>query len=552
MVNTIEAYRSPIRLIKHSAEDAEAWSSQAISRARKKLMAEIALSGDEILIDDVPYSRNDASALLDGMTEEGWKMHSIVYAHEGLLNFLEKEEFTDDELKKADAYLYNDKFVQAVSPYFAHSFNAVSGRLLKEGNFVEMVKLQNYAGYILPEHSTEGYQKIRTYLDELSYTLRNLSWEKFVADESILHFAFSDSWKVFINKLPSSFTTMRDDIVEQLINIVLRFQHKATWHYLHQMLVQLRSIETNDFNRSEVERIDKVIAHNSRLESSGRLRKSTGESKGEWTSGRAIWWGVWIILAIVRAATCNDRSSSSSFNVNDYSSGIRLKEVSDANQHLERQNEKKLLLWLDSLSTERNLAVRLRTMKTGEQPFSGWNTDSFAVPNDSIIISNHTGYDGVYFYFKDWPGHSPEGILPKLYSTYIKRGEAEAVYILPNNGRIYFAFGENWGRLKKPSTLSLSNPVQAILDSTTASAQTLVLGHFFSNKNPLTQSLLRNPVYIDNTPTHREGAGYNYRYLNQPEKTVNNETTKLELLHDSSGFSIKATGRLSVKQELKE
>ena len=209
MVNTVTLYRSPLRLISHASEETTAYSSQAISRARKKMMAEIALAGDEIVIDDVAYSRNDASALLDVITEDAWKTHRIIYSHEGLLAFLEKEEFNNEELKKADAYLYNSKFAEAVSPYFAHSFNAVSGKLLKQNDFAGLMQLLNYQGYILPEHSHDGYQKIRTYLDELNYTLRNLSWEKFSSDESVLYFIFSDEWKRSINKLPSSFTTLR-------------------------------------------------------------------------------------------------------------------------------------------------------------------------------------------------------------------------------------------------------------------------------------------------------------------------------------------------------
>ena len=79
MVSTVTLYRSPVRLIEHASEDAGSYSSQAISRPRKKMMAEISLAGDEIVIDDVAYSRNDASTLLDFITEGNWKVHSIIY-----------------------------------------------------------------------------------------------------------------------------------------------------------------------------------------------------------------------------------------------------------------------------------------------------------------------------------------------------------------------------------------------------------------------------------------------------------------------------------------
>jgi hypothetical protein len=65
LVDTFSPYRSPVRLVLHAAEATSPYSPQALSRARKKMMAEIALGGDEVIIDDVAYSRNDAATLLD-------------------------------------------------------------------------------------------------------------------------------------------------------------------------------------------------------------------------------------------------------------------------------------------------------------------------------------------------------------------------------------------------------------------------------------------------------------------------------------------------------
>jgi hypothetical protein len=530
-----------VRLVKHASEEAEPYSSQAISRARKRLMAEISLGGDEIIIDDVSYSRNDASTLLDLVTEDSWKAHTIIYNHKGLLNFLEKEEFNHEELKKTDAYLYNERFVHAVSSYFSHAFSAVSGKLIRQNKFEELLLLMDYQGYILPEHSHEAYQKFRTYLDETNSTLRNLSWEKFIADESILHFIFSDPWKQAINKLPSSFTAIRDDLIEQLTGIVLRFQHKATWYYLHQLLVQMKAVETNEFNRLEVVRINEIIFANSQLEGGKKSRASDG---GEVSTGRIIWWLIWIVLAIVRFATCNSPNKSS-YDISNYS--YRRLAQPTVNTYAEQKNEKVLLSLLDSLSNRKNIVTKPEKLTTGDQPFEALGDDPQAAQNVSIVITNHTGFDAVFLYFKDMPGHYRSGLLPKLYSSYIRKGESEKLYVLPGNGRIYFAFGEQWGKLKKPVEMYLSNASNEALNNRSSLSETIVVNSFFGNKKRLQQDYLTNPIYIDEPDSYQEDN--NYFYLNTPGEPSGKNETDIILSRKNGRFSMEAFGRLLVKEK---
>jgi hypothetical protein len=529
-----------VRLVLHASEAAEPYSSAAISRARKKMMAEIALAGDEILIDDISYSRNDAATLLDVVGEESWKAHNTIYKHTGLLNFLEKGEFNSEELRKADAWLYNEKFVQAVSPYFAHSFNTVAGKLLRKNDFEEVLKLMDYRGYILPEHSHDAYQKLRGYLEDINYTLRNLSWEKFIGDESILHFIFSGNWLKFINKLPSSFTSVRDELVEHFINLVLRFQHKATWYYLHKVLVQLKGIETNDFNRSEVVRIDEVIYKNSKIEGGKGTVRSKGSDGYNW---RSAWWIIWIVLMIVRAATCNDKSSKGSYDVRDNTyDPIEI----DRSSYAERENEKKVLSLLDSLGKKQNPVITPQKLKTGDQPFKSFGNDPGAAVNHSVTITNNTGYDAVFLYFKDVPGHAMSGVLPKLYSTYIKNGEIVKVYVLPGNGRVYFAFGEGWGKLEKPFTIDLNNRVGGFTNSGSL-PQTITVESFFNNKKGRPrQTYLQLPVFINGSDAYRDTT--TYHYLNKVGKSSDGETG-LHLTQVNGKFTIEAMGRLLVKEE---
>jgi len=538
-----------VRLVKHTAEDVDVYSSQAISRARKKMMAEIALAGDEVVIDDVAYSRNDASTLLDVITEENWKTHSIIYVQKGLLNFLEKEEFNDEEMRKADAYLYNAPFVAAVSPYFAHSFNSVSGKLIRQENFDELYKLLNYQGYILPEHSHEAYQKIRTYLDELNYTLRNLSWEKFSADESILHFIFSDEWRRFLNKLPSAFTSLRDELVEHMIGIVLRFQHKATWYYLHRVLVQLKGVETNDFNRSEIERIDKVIYENSKIEGN-RGTQTTPRKNDEVSTGRIIWWAVWIVLIIIRVATCNNNNKTT-YNFQGSEALERLQQIRSARVD-EKKTEAQLLDYMDSLSQVQSLSVNDPTyiMQTGNQPFASI-ADVFPVFGpDTVYITNNTGFDCVAL-LSESRMRSFEtnlSVLPKIAAVYIKKGDVYKFPYSPSDDkRFYFLFGEKWGSLKSTAEIIIRTGNRyANMDE---GKQLVMLYEFFSNKKPVKQNYLQQAVFIQKATSDRNEE--EFQYLNNPYDAALNDATHIKLVQKNKRFAVEAKGSLLVKEERK-
>ncbi len=542
MVDTFSPYRSPVRLVLHAAEATAPFSAQALSRARKKMMAEIALGGDEIVIDDVPYSRNDAATLLDDISEEAWRVHCIVYTHPGLLQFLEKQAFDNEELRKADPYRYDLRLVNVVSPFFAYSFNSVSGSLLRQSKWDSLLLLLNYQTFILPGHQHEAFQKLRTYLDELSYTLRNLSWERFIADETILHFVFEDDWQKSMNALPPSFNTLRDEIVTHLIEIVLRFQQKATWYYLHQVLVNLRALDTNEFNRAEINRIDEVIYANTQLESKGKSRAKDGS----WTRG--VFWGIWIILMIVRGATCNGYDDGDDDN-NGFPS-LAVQET-DRSNVTEKKNEKLLMQRLDSLLKKpfapKNSRQQRLTASAADVPGPAFlfSEHPSAARNDSVQVVNKTPYDAVFLYFKDIPGHALSGRLPKLYSAVIKKGTAEKLYVLAGNGRVYFAFGEDWTEVAQPVLLPF--PGQAMRPGFASPLQdSLPVLWFFRNGRQADQPFLRQPLYINRAGTLKEYS--RYRYFNT---SVNHGQSTLYLSATNGRIELKADGPLLVKTDRK-
>ncbi|HEX2606791.1 MAG TPA: hypothetical protein VHK91_05405, partial [Flavisolibacter sp.] len=452
-----------------------------------------------------------------------------IESHRELLEFLEKADLDYRKMKGAEALLYDPYFTQEFSSFFAYSFNQLSNDLLKQQAYWDLDLLLEFQNCILPEYVPEAYRKILAYIEDLLYMLRNLSWEKFSEDESILDFIFESGWIGFMNKLPSGFSSHRDEIVEQLIAVSLRFQFKASWRYLHSIMEALGKLEKNEFNQAEIERIDEVFQKNISVRF-GKTTVNTDSGAGRYV-GIIIWF---IIMAIIRSTSCNsDRSTLADLKPITFISDNEINTT-------EQQNERKFISFLDSLNTgKQSQAVTREASFTGMQPFRDIGDDPLAARVDSLTVNNQSGYDVVYLYFKDVPGHHLSGIMTKLYSTYIKNGDARKVYIQPDNGRTYFLLGEDWGKLKKPEELSYTNEDGKV-------TQSFVIDHFFRKQFTLKQPYLSRPIFIDKSTTIRTLSGYqNLNYGND-----SNIITILDLVRENNIVKLEARGKLVVKSSV--
>lgn len=330
-------YRSPVRLVGHAGEPIGEYNPQNISRAKKKLLALISLGDNEMELNGLVYTKNDIISLLDGVTNEyEWQYHCTVYALPGLLQFLEEAFFDDGQLRREITANTGGAFLDFLSHPFAVAFNTASGILLRTNvmpqpaqishdplitsepenqfqvaseveefdRFKVLQALVNYQQYIQLPHQYIAFERIRLYFHELVYMLRNLSWEKFRQDESLLHFVFTSSWIQFANSLPPAFATSRDEVADQVTNVALRFQHKATWHYLHLLCAELNMLECSDDLKQEIARLSNHFENNANIEAGNRNQKASKPS-----TGRYILWGIWILLGILRAGSSCNKSS---------------------------------------------------------------------------------------------------------------------------------------------------------------------------------------------------------------------------------------------------
>ncbi|HVF97221.1 MAG TPA: hypothetical protein VM871_07875, partial [Flavisolibacter sp.] len=337
-----------------------------------------------------------------------------------------------------------------------------------------------------------------------------------------------------------------DEVVENFINLVLHFQHKATWHYLHQVLVQLKQTETNDFNRSEVVRIDDIIYKNSLAE--GKRTLTNRRSASETSSGRFVWWGIWVVLMIIRAATCNnDRSSSYSFEKLNY----HLPPAVRPSRTKEIQNETVLLKFLDSLSRKPLLPLQGTAgseAQTGSQPFSAFADGLSELGTHTVLISNRTAHNCVVLYF-DGPsktGSVYQDALSHTAAVYIKKGDSLRFTITPGAGKFYFVFGEKWGPLNQTAELPLYSRNDFSTDNSIRQ-HTLFVYEFFSNRKPLKQKYLQQSIEFGYPAAYKDET--KYRYLNAP-KEYNSSLPTSVILEEGKQFEATASGGLTVAESL--
>lgn len=508
-------YRSPVRLVAHAEEPLHPYAPQTISRARKKLLAELALQDNEMMLENVTYTRNDVITLLDGITsEEVWKHHCTVYTHQPLLDFVEGGLLDIEGFRKLEELAYNTPFRDFLAPYFATSFNAISSALIRQKNYDALASLMNTQGFITPEHSHEAYQRIRIYLDEIIHLLKNLSPEKYISDGKVLHFINDGCWISFLNKLPSSFASVRDAFVAQMLGLIYRFQRKASWYALHQCCLRLQDVECSEERKEQVNHYEEVMRKNVLAENG---TPDTGSGKSGGSSLRMIFGVIWIIFILFRIGSsggCNSSSSSTpTYVMSDEQQRFTRELLEKVQENEAKRNFRKFLSTLYAANTT---ATQSAPIKTGQPPFPSFSMLPPDEGNATITIRNSTAYDAVLLYFTDesFQLNSTDPVSKMLYSVYIKSGEHYTFRPAAGKGRYNFAFGRKWVKLgsgvpfwPERKSADLNDTAQAQVAAAALAAQstnTVSIPAFFQNEPGLDQYYLTHDLVLSDYEPAKE------------------------------------------------
>ncbi|WP_345257822.1 hypothetical protein [Flaviaesturariibacter amylovorans] len=455
-------YRSPVRPVLHAGEPLAPFSQQTLQRARKKLLAELALSNDELQLDGLTYTRNDLTVLFQDMTESEWSGHCLLYSIPGLLQFLEESRFDAEAMAPARQYHYKPGFTAFVSAWFAPAFRDASGRFIRDSAPRPLVELFRFADFIAPEDSTEAYERLRIYFEELGFLLRNWTWEKMQEDPSRIGCLFDPDWIAFLNALPEPLAPARDAVVEQFLGIVYRLQHKATWKLLQKMCAQLQQVRCNPELRTQVDEYESIMRGNMTTIAT-RNSKSSG---GGWSLGRGAWAIGWILLMVIRALTSDSCNRPKSYHNLEYVPRTTIVPAPASESDRPAGNNERLRLALADLVSVKEHAGTSQKIATGTAPFNGIST----LPTDSgaatLAVHNKTGYDMVLLVMS--PRRPLRDRYGGLQAVYLRSGAMHTISLNPEEDLLKAVFGTGWVRLELPRRVFLVN------EEGTGSARTIM------------------------------------------------------------------------------
>lgn len=297
-------YQSIIRILEYCGINCNVLD---VARAKKVLAVEFSISpGGIISIDGFDYSRNDVFNELecDGFAQR-LPTHLLIWQTPSLLDCLEKNEV---DIRQIDAWdwLRNDRYkrelTHLISPYFAVSFDKIMGKLLHQSKFRnanDWLKTLHLVDNAEDEHT--ALSNTRVCIAEFIKLLRNSNEVTYINNLAQLNKWFSQPWFRFVNNLPDSFYSIRNDLLSAMVNFMATIQHSNgdLCRKMSQQMMEVRNIDPD---------LRKLIISNHAIISS----ISTPQASGEKSGSTPLWLGIIPVMVIlVRLMIPSGNSSGS-------------------------------------------------------------------------------------------------------------------------------------------------------------------------------------------------------------------------------------------------
>ncbi|MEC5146463.1 hypothetical protein [Chitinophaga sp. 212800010-3] len=241
----------------------------ALSRLRKKMMAELELSEDKMLhVNNITFSRHELLLFFDQLQTPGQlAFHQLISRDPVLLHFLETGQITG--FIAAEVRYSDDNFLTFISPYFEPVFTAAVLESFKKKNLQEMKWL--FGGRLLMngEYLTKCYRRIFRYGAVLEEQLKLYNEELNDGGYVHMHVLWELANKTLIaqlNLLPEEFRSWRSDYGIAMINLALAAYGKHRDFAMDTILL-VRELHTTDYvqERAEVRRNELIAWDKNRL-----------------------------------------------------------------------------------------------------------------------------------------------------------------------------------------------------------------------------------------------------------------------------------------------
>mgnify|MGYP003623323108 CR=1 FL=1 len=225
-------YISPIHLFEHCGIESSQLPQTDVSRIKKIVMAEFALSPNGfITVDKNEYSKDFVLQELDDPDfNERLTHHLTVWNNAGINGFLlyHHIEMIGAARREWGNLADNQYFVDFISPYFTFSFNKFMGYTIKQQSFRNASRLIDFLIFINPVDYDDAFKSSRIFLQENISILKNLNAESYKSRLRELTPWRDSDWHLFVDKLPDDFYTYKVQLAEILINLTVEVYKKDT------------------------------------------------------------------------------------------------------------------------------------------------------------------------------------------------------------------------------------------------------------------------------------------------------------------------------------
>jgi hypothetical protein len=442
----IQAYRSPILLL----QSIELYSGNFSEEDLKKAIEKISQldKNATITIEQINCTIPEALQTLQDTNVFNWDHHVIIYNYKGLLHFLQNNTFVRSEMEAARQFRYKPSFVQFISPFFSQSFQFVAANLIKNNSLNRLKELMEYSGF-LGSNENAAYEPIFNYLHTFLGEARQQVASGLLPDEEQRQRLLSNELIAVFNSLPSFAAHLREEYLGLFLSLFRKSGSKVSAELWHEGWSMVKKIQGNNSQESEKENLEE---EKPQLVIRKKFFPTVTENIALWSVGIFCVLGIVVIFSLLHKKEVKPEEEivSGSFGGRE---GGDYAPVED--QLASSTNENNFRHFIKQLCRT-NLQGTGITMKTGDSPFENMSTLPPREGNSTVTIRNTTLKDAVVFYFTSNNTLISEN--SRIYAFYIAHGDEFTFSFDANFGRLNFAFGKKWMKLKDPMLFPLVKP----------------------------------------------------------------------------------------------
>lgn len=430
-------YKSPLHILSDLDADLSSLSDPGfLLRLRKKLLAEFNLSDSATIdINSKAYSKDEVIKTIDVlMGNPQMPLHSFIFANKPLLDFLENDQ---SQVRPFDVKIMKvpEELKPMLSPLLLERIVFNLKKAFYARNFDKATDLLTFSSELQEEDKSVFYEEINKSILNLQDHIHSVRSGGFGTIKAELFYLNKNSLSVFLNYLPVDFMDSINSLVGEIINTMVVYQQSIKNHdraFLYHISSMLCKVKCD-------EELMKLIRSNHAAFTQNYEQRSSGgstENSGDFFSGRTISIAIFVIIFLVRIATCTRHTSSDSrpdFNYSKDQMNTTLQEISRGSaysefdayrKHINRLKDKDLY---SSFPVEN---IKEGTVASGGNPFRYlFKRSSDTRENQSmVLVSNSTGYDLIVITYNDQDASAAYFYNDKIDTVYVGATDKICLY----------------------------------------------------------------------------------------------------------------------------